>query len=108
LNDEVRRRYEPYSSSVVKRLCALKKLHDAGAKTWVSVEPIFPSLKETNPIDIIEALADDIADQFVFGKLNYQNAPEDFYREIMPKIISKCQKLGVKFFVKRELRELLG
>ena len=107
LNDDVRRHYEPYSSSVVKRLGALKKLHDAGVRTWVSVEPIFPSLKETNPIDIIEVLADGIADEFVFGKLNYQSAPDDFYREIVPKIISKCQEIGVKFFVKRELRELL-
>jgi len=36
-----------------------------------------------------------------------QKASDDFYREITPKIVSKCQEIGVKFFVKRELRELL-
>jgi len=92
LNDEVRRHYEPYSSSVVKRVGALKKLHDTGVRTWVSVEPIFPSLKETNPIDVIEVLAEGIADEFVFGRLNYQNASDDFYRKITPKIISECAR----------------
>ena len=39
LNEEYRRRMEPGAAPYELRLEALKKLHDAGCKTWVSIEP---------------------------------------------------------------------
>lgn len=50
LDDEVRRHFEPYSSSVQQRLNALRKLHDSGVSTYVFVGPILPHFTKIEPI----------------------------------------------------------
>lgn len=52
LDEEYRERIEPGAAPCADRLAALRKLHDKGCKTWVSIEPyptpnhsIYDSLK---------------------------------------------------------------
>ena len=44
--DSFRKQTEPYASSVLERLEALKTLHQNGIRTWLHVAPIFPELTD--------------------------------------------------------------
>ena len=39
LNPDFKEEFEPFTSSYEKRIKSLKKLHEVGYKTWVSIEP---------------------------------------------------------------------
>lgn len=39
LDEDNRKKMEPYAATYQARLTAMKALHDAGCKTWVSIEP---------------------------------------------------------------------
>jgi len=56
LDDKVRRHFEPYSSSVKRRIKALKILHENGIQTYVFIGPILPHF--TNIRSIITAVKD--------------------------------------------------
>lgn len=75
LDDDVRKKFEPNSSSVMCRLDALKKLKEAGIRTYVFVGPILPFLTDVK--QIIAGLEKD-ADSFWFENLNLRrtNWPE--------------------------------
>jgi DNA repair photolyase len=42
LDDEVRRRFEPWSSPILERLKALRRLNEAGIHTWAFCGPVLP------------------------------------------------------------------
>ena len=44
--DDFRKEIEPFASSVLERLEALKTLHENGIKTWVHVAPLFPGITD--------------------------------------------------------------
>ncbi len=48
-------KWEPEAPGNKRRIEALKKAHDLGIKTFVSMEPTIP--EETKPIEIMEALS---------------------------------------------------
>jgi DNA repair photolyase len=66
LDEEFRAETEPYASSVVKKMEALKRLREAGVSAYVFVSPIFPGLSGVKRV--IEA-AWDFADEFMFENL---------------------------------------
>ena len=55
LDDEFRKRFEPFSSSVSDRINCLKTLHEAGIKTYVFIGPIFPKIVDF--VKIIEEVS---------------------------------------------------
>lgn len=70
LNEEYRKKIEPGAASYKDRLKALRYLHDAGCKTWVSIEPYpTPNLIKQNLDDILGAI--DFTDKIIFGRMNY-------------------------------------
>jgi len=109
LTDSVRRSVEPFASPIQAREEILKLAHDMGIRTWVSVEPILPSLVLTDPLLIISTLMDYV-DWFVFGRLNYLKgvryngvfwrATNEYYAKLMKKIIDFCDAHGIKYHVK--------
>ena len=53
-----------------ERIAALRTLHDAGCKTWVSIEPYpTPNFIEQDLNEILEAIS--FCDKIIFGRLNY-------------------------------------
>ncbi|PIW21611.1 MAG: radical SAM protein, partial [Candidatus Aquicultor secundus] len=55
LSEAFREKHEPFSAPYKKRIEALKKLHDAGLKTWVSIEPYpTPNIIRQNIRDLLE------------------------------------------------------
>lgn len=104
LNDSVRRLLEPMAPSIDRRIKALKKLHDEGIKTWVSVEPILPDFQWSNPIEIILKLKD-FVDWWVFGRLNYVSGIKPkLYKIASDEISNICNQLGVQYLIKKEMK----
>lgn len=70
LSEDFRKRIEPGSAPLDQRLAALKALHDAGCKTWVSIEPYpTPNILEQRLDELLEAVS--FVDRIVFGRMNY-------------------------------------
>jgi len=103
-NDEQRREWEPYSSSIQERLKAVRQFKDAGVKTWISMEPILP---DSSPERILLELKDDV-DWWIFGRLNYHPVNNTWYREKGKTLIDLAKRHSLKIYVKKELRELIS
>ena len=107
LNNGFKQRFEPFSADYRERIDSLRKLHNAGLKTWVSIEPYpTPNLDETS-FDI-EHLLDKVGfvDKIVFGRLNYNVETskfpdaEGFYENTARTLIKFCGKNGIKYHIK--------
>ena len=107
LNPDFKSRFEPFSASYKKRLESLKMLHDAGLKTWVSIEP-YPTPNLDPTALEIEKLLQEISfvDKIIFGKMNYNiksshfENNEIFYARITEKVISFCEKNNIRYHIK--------
>jgi DNA repair photolyase len=67
LNDDIRKEIEPHTSSIEKRLAALKQLKESGLETYVFVGPILPFITDWK--SIIETTKDYV-DFYMFENLN--------------------------------------
>lgn len=103
-DDEQRVRWEPYSSSIQERIKAIRQFKDAGVKTWISMEPILP---DSSPERILLELKDDV-DWWVFGRLNYHQVNNTWYREKARALIDIAKRYNLNFYIKKELRELIN
>lgn len=105
LNEEFRRKMEPGSATFADRLAALRVLHDAGCKTWVSIEPYpTPNIIEQNLNEILEAVG--FVDKIIFGRTNYSKAisaykeHHKFYNEQAALVIKYCEEHGKAYHIK--------
>jgi len=100
---------EPRAPPAQRRLEALREAHGEGVKTWVSIEPIIPPF--TNVKEIVVA-SHGFVDFYVLGAFNYARQlglPEPSKREYLKVLapgLLTLEKLGKRFFIKRELRSL--
>ena len=70
LDEKYRKKMEPGSAPYESRLNALKMLHNAGCKTWVSVEPYpTPNIIIQNLSDVLESIK--FVNKIIFGRTNY-------------------------------------
>lgn len=107
LNEEYRRRMEPGAAPYELRLEALKKLHDAGCKTWVSIEPYpTPNLIQQDLSEILESVS--FVDKIIFGRTNYSREVSsytkhrDFYNERAQEVICFCTERGIAYHIKEK------
>ena len=107
LNKKFKEEFEPFSAPYKTRIESLKKLHESGLKTWVSIEPFpTPNLDET-AINI-DSLLNEIGfvDKIIFGKMNYNIKStrffnsKDFYEATALKVIRFCDKNDIKYHIK--------
>ena len=105
LSEDFKKKFEPNSSPYMGRINALKLLHDAGLKTWVSMEPYpTPNLVEQELIELLERVS--FVDNIIFGKLNYNchssNYPnnEQFYEDQAEIVENFCKERGIKYHIK--------
>ena len=70
LDDAFQEEYEPGASPIKFRIEALKRLHDKGCYTWVSMEPYpTPNIYSQELLPILEKIS--FVDKIIFGKINY-------------------------------------
>lgn len=105
LSEDFRKKYEPFASPIKQRIKYLKKLHDSGLKTWVSIEPFpTPNIIKQDINEILEQVL--FADKIVFGKWNYNGIIgmfknyKNFYDETAEKVIKFCDKRGIEVHIK--------
>jgi len=105
LDEDYRKRIEPGSACYEDRLKALKKLHEAGCKTWVSIEPYpTPNFIKQDLMVILKKIS--FVDKIIFGRTNYNkeisgypNAKE-FYDKEAKKVIAYCEQNKIAWHIK--------
>lgn len=105
LSEEFRLRFEPFAAPVASRVRALRKLHDAGLKTWVSMEPYpTPNLVKQDIREILSQVS--FVDKIVFGKWNYSRQSsgylhyKSFYNSMAFEVIKFCDQNAVDVHIK--------
>ena len=105
LDEDFRARYEPNAAPYEARIDALKRLHERGSRTWVSMEPYpTPNLVEQNLSDVLDAV--NFVDKIIFGRFNYSKevsaftAHKDFYNACAAQVVEFCSSRDINFHIK--------
>ena len=107
LDEDYRKKTEPGAASYADRLAALKSLHEAGCKTWVSVEPYpTPNLIQQDLMELLEAIG--FVDKIIFGRTNYSKKISEykehkkFYNECAKTVMRFCDERGLACHIKEK------
>lgn len=109
LDESFKKEFEPNSAPYMGRIKSLKILHNAGLKTWVSMEPFpTPNLTRGNAIINLIKILNEISfvDNIIFGKLNYNckssSFPENekFYEKCAVIVEKFCKENKIKYHIK--------
>lgn len=105
MNEKYREKMEPGAAPYQERLSALRALHEAGCKTWISMEPYpTPNLIKQDLQQLLEAV--NFADKIIFGRTNYSTdvssykGHKDFYNKMAAEVINFCEKRGIQYHIK--------
>lgn len=92
-------KFEPFALPAAKRLRNLDIAHNAGIKTWMSMEPVL------NAVDILNFLALHVTyvDKYKIGKLNY-HASNINWAEFGRWAEQICQSNHMDYYIKDDLR----
>lgn len=107
LDEKFRESIEPGAASYYKRIEALRRLSEAGCKTWVSMEPYpTPNINEQALEPILEAIA--FTNKIIFGRTNYNRIANaypnhrQFYNDKAYSVIKFCEKHGITYHIKEK------
>ena len=105
LDKEFRREMEPNTAPFDERIEALRALHNAGCKTWVSMEPYpTPNFIEQDLKSILDAVG--FCDKIIFGRLNYNKKVSEykgykqFFNDCTQIVIEYCKANNKKYHIK--------
>ena len=105
LDEDFRKEMEPNTAPFEERIQALKALHDAGCKTWVSMEPYpTPNFIEQDLNAILEAVS--FCDKIIFGRLNYNKKVseykgyKEFFNNCAQAVIEYCENNNKQYHIK--------
>lgn len=105
LDEGFRKEMEPNTAPYRERIAALRALHDAGCKTWVSIEPYpTPNFIEQDLNKILEAIS--FCDKIIFGRLNYNKKVSEYkdhkayFNKLAEQVIAYCQTNGKQYHIK--------
>jgi len=105
LDENFKKRFEPYSASYKDRIKSLKYLHKKGLKTWISMEPYpTPNLVKQDLIKILKEVS--FVDKIIFGKLNYNVKSTqfgyngNFYHNCIKAVVKFCKNNGIEYHIK--------
>lgn len=105
LSEKYRKRFEPNAAPIVDRIKALRKLHEAGLRTWVSMEPYpTPNIVRQDIKKILNEIS--FVNKIVFGRWNYnkivsnQKYYKEFYNSMAGYVIEFCKKKSIDVHIK--------
>ena len=111
LDDNFRKKVEPGASRYVDRIASLRELHNAGCKTWVSIEPYpTPNLIDQKLGNILDSV--DFVDRIIFGRTNYSKivssykGNKHFYNECVKEVISFCEERNISYHIKAKTQTI--
>ena len=105
LDEGFRKEMEPNTAPYQERIAALRALHDAGCKTWVSIEPYpTPNFIEQDLNEILEAIS--FCDKIIFGRLNYNKKVSEYkdhkiyFNKLAELVIEYCEANNKQYHIK--------
>jgi DNA repair photolyase len=104
LDDDFSRKWERGAQLPGDRIATLKRFHDAGIFTWVSLEP---TLNTESSLAIIEH-THDFVDLYKIGRANYlpmTNTTD--WESYTYRTLELVNRLGVKHYIKKDLQPFL-
>jgi DNA repair photolyase len=104
LDDAFSLKWERKAALPGDRIATLKKFHDAGIFTWVSLEP---TLDTASSLAIIER-THELVDLYKIGRANY--LPMTYttdWEDYTHRIVELVNRLGVKHYIKHDLQKYL-
>jgi DNA repair photolyase len=96
-NESLRKIHEPFADSIIDRISFLKKFHDEGFYTWVSVEPV---LDPVSALDAIKELG--FVDMIKVGKLNGVPNTID-WKKFRYDAVELLNSMGNQYYIKKDL-----
>lgn len=105
LDDRFSRKWERRAALPADRIATLRRFHESGIFTWVSIEP---TLDVEASLAIIKA-THRFVDLYKIGRANYLkkvSASID-WQDYTLRVIDLCQRLDVAHYIKRDLQEFL-
>jgi hypothetical protein len=105
LDEKFSRKWERNAPVPAKRIAGLRKFHDHGIFTWVSLEP---TLDVESSLAIIKA-THDFVDLYKIGRANYlkEITRTTDWRDYTLRVIDLCAKLDAKHYIKKDLQPYL-
>lgn len=107
LDESYREKMEPGAAPYADRLAALRALHDAGCRTWVSIEPYpTPNLIEQDLQNILDAVR--FVDKIIFGRTNFckevsaYKQHKSFYNRLAAQVTEFCEQHGIQYHIKEK------
>lgn len=107
LDEAFREKREPGAAPLKERLAALRALHDAGCKTWVSIEPFpTPNMIQQDLGQILDAVR--FVDRIIFGRLHYSKTASAypghnaFYNACTEEVLRFCSEQGIGCHIKHK------
>ena len=105
LSEKYREKYEPSSAPYLKRIQSLRKLHELGFNTWVSIEPYpTPNIIKQDFNEILDSIS--FVDKIIFGRLNYNKLStsylnhKEFYNTLSNRVIEFCEENEKEYHIK--------
>lgn len=105
INDEFSLKFERKAAPASERIATLRKFHDRGVFTWVSLEPTL-SIEESLAV-VRETYR--FVDLYKIGRANYMGAitRETNWEMYTWRMTDLCRDLGVQHYIKRDLQAYL-
>lgn len=107
LSEKFREQMEPNTATFAERIQALRDLHDAGCKTWVSIEPYpTPNIIDQNLDEILDAVG--FVDRIIFGRMHYNKEISEykkhkqFFNECAQRVIDYCTEKKIAYHIKNK------
>lgn len=95
------RQYEPDAAPTSERIAALKKAHDIGIHTWVSLEPVWTP---ANTRALIQR-THEFVDLFKVGKINYHPQQKEVdWKKFTINVVELLEQLGANYYIKDDLK----
>lgn len=106
LDEGFRANMEPNTAPYADRITALRALHNAGCKTWVSIEPYpTPNIIAQDFDAILNAIG--FVDKIIFGRMHYNKEitayknHKKYYNDLANKVIAYCDAHGIAYHIKK-------
>jgi len=98
------REFEPNAAPTSERIVALKKAHEMGIHTWVSLEPVWTPANTR----VLIQRTHEFVDLFKVGKLNYHpQQKETDWKRFAVDIVELLESLGANYYIKDNLKRYL-
>lgn len=105
VSEDFKNKFEPGAAPLKQRIAALRRLHEAGLKTWVSIEPYPPpNIWQQDIKEVLAAV--EFVDRIVFGKWNYSRAAglfkhtKEFYGSMAREVVNFGRRHAIETHIK--------